>query len=163
MVPSSGTNQTLGTQSALHTSSTSTKSTCSEGISYTPCDGSICSLPPRVSASWEPGDAASSTSGLNDPILEHFASRRLSAAPTASPIRQITPPGSPSSSVEGTGSDETGSRTTSLNLEQDWALGTPATSDASDDAGTDFGHDQDHEAGAADRESSLFGLELPSE
>jgi hypothetical protein len=166
VVQSSGTNQRSGTQSVLHTSSTSTKSTSSEGISYTPRDGSTCSLPPRVSASLEPGETVSSTSDLNDPILEHFASQRLPAAPAALPIGQVTPAGSPSSSIDGTGSDETGSGTTELNLEQDWALGTPATSDANEDAGTDFGLDQDDDdlaTGRVNRDSLLIGLEVPSE
>jgi hypothetical protein len=152
-------------QSAFHTSSTSTKSTGSERISYTHCDGSVWSLPPRIPVPLEPGDIVSSASGLNDPILEHFASRTPAAAPTASPIRQIAHPGSLSSFTEGTGSDETGSRSTELNLEFGWELGTPATSEASRDTEHIFGLDQDHDdyaAGIANRETSLIGLELPS-
>ena len=63
-------------------------------------------------------------------------------------------------------SDKAGSGTTELNLERDWAPGTPATSDSSEDDGTDLGLDQDHDDPAsvwATRDSLLLGLELPSE
>lgn len=102
-------------------------------------------------------------SDLNDPILEHFASRMLSTALTASPIRHIARPGSRSPSVEGTESDETGSHSTELEL--GWVLGSPATSEASQDAAI-FGLDQDHDdyaGGIANSDSILAGLELPGQ
>lgn len=165
-IQSSGTDQTPGTQFAVHTPSTSTRSTSGEGISYTPCDGSVCSLLPHASALREPRDTVTSESGLTDPILQHFALRRLSGTPATLHTRQITLPRSPSSSADGTGLDEAGSGTTESNLERDCAPGTPATSDSSEDGGTDPGLDRDNEdpaSGWADRDSSLLGLELPSE
>jgi hypothetical protein len=160
---SSGIGQRL--LSAVHTSSPSTKSTGSDGISRTPCGGSLCSHPPRGLALRAPADTVPSGSGLNDSIPEHFASCTPPSVPTASPIGQILEPGSPSSSAGRTGSAETYSRGTEvifgLGSEND---DTPPTTEASQDAANivaDLGGD-DHAAGIAD-EVSFLGLEFPGE
>lgn len=141
-------------QSATHTSSTSAKSTESEGVSLTPCDGSVWSSPPHGSASRMHTGSAASASGLNGPILERFASRTPPASPTASPIRQITQKGSLSSSDGRNGStwtDETDSRGVGLVLGLGRELGTPVTSDASQDAEniSDLDTDDDEHAAEA--------------
>jgi hypothetical protein len=152
-----------GAAAALHSASTSTKSTGSHRISYTPRDGSVLSLPPRASAPREPGNTLSLASGPNDPILEHFAEQAASGAPRASTIRQIAHSDSSSSSAEGTGLEETDSGRTELDSEP--AVGTPATSDASEDAdilGLAEGP-YGHLTGAANRDLSLAGLDLPGQ
>jgi serine/threonine protein kinase len=100
----------------------------------------------------------------NDPILEHFASSRLAAAPTSAPIRQIVHSDSPTPSVDGTDSDEISSP--SMELEPALVLGSSVTSEASQDEDV-FAFDQDrhddHEAWIPNMDSTLFGLELPSQ
>jgi serine/threonine protein kinase len=97
--------------------------------------------------------------GQTDPILERFASYRLAAAPTSVPIWQIAHSDSLVSSVDGTESGETSSP--SMELEPALVLGSSGTSEASQDE--DIFAFGDHEAWIADRDSSLFGLELPSQ
>jgi hypothetical protein len=102
-------------------------------------------------------------SELNDPILVRFAQQAASGAPRASTTRQIAHSGSSSSSAEGTGPEETDSGRTELDSEP--AVGTPATSDASEDADL-LGLDQGpygHLTGAANRDLSLAGLDLPGQ
>lgn len=154
-----------GAAAAIHSSSTSTKST---GSSYMPCDGSVWSLPPRDSAPQEPGNTLSSASGLNDTILERFAQRVPSAAARALPIRQIAHSGSTSPSTEGSGAEETDLSSTKLDLDLRLVVGTPATSDTSDASegagilGLDQGH-HGHQTGVANRDLSLVGLDLPGQ
>jgi len=97
--------------------------------------------------------------GQTDPILERFASCRLAAAPTSVPIWQIAHSDSLVSSMDGTESGETSSP--SMELEPALVLGSSGTSEASQDE--DIFAFGDHEAWIADRDSSLFGLELPSQ
>jgi serine/threonine protein kinase len=102
--------------------------------------------------------------GQTDPILERFTSCRLAAAPTSVPIWQIAHSDSLISSVDGTESDETSSP--SMELEPALVLGSSGTSEASQDEDIfafDRDHHGDHEAWIANRDSSLFGLELPSQ
>ena len=164
-----GTNlRSYAAQNAFHASSAAlTKSTGSERISHTACDGSVLGVSPRFSGPREPGNTVSSVSSLNDPILEHFASHTSSASPTTSAIRPNGGLGTPSSSFfEATDSDETDSYNEELNHRQGYAVGTPATSDASVEADTITALDQDHEDQATatlNRNSLLAGLESPSE
>jgi hypothetical protein len=154
-----------GGAAALHSASTSTKSTGSYRISYTPWGGSVSSLPPHASAPREPGNTLSLASDLNDPILVRFAQQAASGAPRASTIRQIAHSDSSSSSAEETGPEETDSGRTELDFELRWAVGTPATSDASEDADI-LGLAQGpygHLTGAANRDLSLTGLDLPGQ
>jgi len=140
-----------GAAATINSSSTSTKSTGSHRISYTPCDGSVSSLLPRSSAPWE----------LNDPILDHFAQRASSGTPRASPARRIARSDSSSSSAEETGQEETDAGRTELDSE----LATPATSDSSEDT-DNLGPAQGpygHPTGAAHRDFSLAGLGLPGQ
>jgi len=154
-----------GTAAALDSASTSTKSTGSYRISYTPCGGSVSSLLPRASAPQKPGSTLSLASDLNDPILVCFAQQAASGAPRASPIRQIAHSDSSSSSAEGTGPEEADSGQTELDFEPRRAVGTPATSDASEDA-DNLGFAQGpyaHLTGVANRDFSLAGLDLPGQ
>jgi serine/threonine protein kinase len=99
-----------------------------------------------------------------DPILERFASRRLAAATTSAPIRQIAPSDSLISFVDGIESDEHSSP--SMELEPALVSGSSGTSEASQDEDIfafDRDHHDDHEAWIANTDSSLFGLELPSQ
>ena len=154
-----------GTTAAVNSASTSSKSTGSHQISYTPCDGSVCSLLPRSSASREPGDNLSSVSGLDDPILQHFAQCVPSPPPRASPIRQIGHSDSSSSSAEGAGPEEIDSHSTELGFNLRSVQGTPDTSHAGED-GDIFGLYHGHHRlpiGAANRDLSLVGLDLPGQ
>jgi serine/threonine protein kinase len=92
-----------------------------------------------------------------DPALGHFASHEPTAASTTASIRQITHLSSPPSSVDGTDSDE--ASIPSMEIEPSLGF-----SDASLDEDI-FAFDQvndDHGTWIANRNSSLFGLELPS-
>lgn len=155
-------------QSTTDTSSTSAESTGSEGISLTPWNGSVWSSPPHASASRTHTDNVASASGLNDSVLERFASRTPPASPTALPIRQIAQTGSLLSSDGRTGStwtDETDSRGVGLVLGLGRELGTPVTSEASQDAENILALDPDgdeHAAGTGNREA-LLDLEIPGE
>jgi hypothetical protein len=100
-------------------------------------------------------------SGLDDPILEHFASCMLVKAPMASPVKHIVHPDTLTSSVGRNELGETGSNGTEL--EKPWALGSLATSEASQDKDI-FDNDQDDDEIASRNSSlieSLFGLEFP--
>jgi hypothetical protein len=144
-------------------SSTSTKSTGSHQISYTPCDGSVLSFSPRASAPPEAGYALFSASSPNDPILKHFAQCMPSGSPQGSSTRQIADSESTSSSAEGTRPEETDSQSTELDFDRRLTVGTPATSNAGEDADI-LGVDQDHHSHTtwvADRNRLLFGLDLP--
>jgi hypothetical protein len=144
-------------QSATHTSSTSTESTGSEGISHTPCYGSAWSHPPHGSASQAHADDTASASGLNDPILEHFALCSPPASASALSSGQIGQTSSLSASAGWTGSTssgETNPRGTEVSPELGRGQQTPATSEASQDAGNLLGLDPDdneHTAGTRDR------------
>jgi hypothetical protein len=154
-----------GAAVALYSASTSTKSTGSYRISYTPCGGSVSSLPPHASAPREPGNTLSLASDLNDPILVRFAQQAASGAPRASIIRQMAHSDSSSSSAERTGPEEADSGRTELDFEPRRAVGTPATSDASEDA-DNLGPAQGpfaHLTGVASRDLTLAGLGLPGQ
>jgi hypothetical protein len=145
------------TQSAIHTPSISTRSRGSDGISRSPCDGSVCSFPPHRSAPRDLADASASTSRLSDPILEHIASHTSLAARTASLTGQTADSGSLPSSAGSTESDETDSQST-----PDTSTSSEATQEADHISLLDAGH-HDHAAGILDRASSLLGLGLPGE
>lgn len=144
----------------------STNSTGSEQLSYAASAGSVLGITPRFSAPRESRDHASSASSSPyDPILGHFALHTPLASSAAPPSQQPSRPNSLSSD-ETTESDETGFHSAESNPERaKGAVGTPATSDASQEAEILFAVDQDHEDQvlAIPNNLALVGLELQGE
>ncbi|KAF4622682.1 hypothetical protein G7Y89_g14343 [Cudoniella acicularis] len=114
-------------------------------------------------------DASSESSSLLDPILEHFAQYTPPASSVSSHIQQTSRPRTLSSdetteTTETTESDETNSYNSESSPERaDRALGTPATSHASQEAEIPPVVDQDHEDEAIPHRLLLVGLKFQDE
>ncbi|KAH8656008.1 hypothetical protein BGZ60DRAFT_146661 [Tricladium varicosporioides] len=144
---------TQGTSSASNLSSSSRSQSA----------GSVLGITPGFSTPHESEGFASSTSSSYDPILGHFA-LHTPLASSAAPLSQPLSKPNTLSSDETTESGETGFHSAESNPKRAvWALGTPATSEASQEAENPPTVYQDNAALATPIDLALVGLELRDE